>query len=70
MLLTAKKKYRLDMSKSVVVGDNVTDIQAGHKAGVGSLFLFNNGVPDSICKQIDFRHVNDLRAVAASLISG
>ena len=34
MLLTAKKKYRLDMSKSVVVGDNVTDIQAGHKAGV------------------------------------
>lgn len=40
MIFQAAEEFRLDLSKSVLVGDKETDIQAGIAAGVGYNLLF------------------------------
>jgi D-glycero-D-manno-heptose 1,7-bisphosphate phosphatase len=40
MILQAQKDLNLDLESSVLIGDNVSDIQAGVSAGVGCNLLF------------------------------
>ena len=40
MFIEAQKKYNIDMSQSVSIGDSERDIQAAQKAGVGMNVLF------------------------------
>lgn len=40
MILQAQKDLAIDLSCSVLIGDNVSDIQAGNAAGVGTNLLF------------------------------
>ena len=42
MILRAAKDYNLDLKKSVLIGDNETDILAGKSAGVGNTIRFIN----------------------------
>lgn len=49
MLLQAEKELGLDLAKSIVVGDKLTDIQAGQKAGVGHLFHFGGECSAAVC---------------------
>ena len=44
MLLKAKEKYDLDMSKSIMIGDKERDIQAGINAGCGRTYLFSSNL--------------------------
>lgn len=39
MILRAKNEHNLDLAQSVLVGDRISDIEAGSNAGIGSLFL-------------------------------
>jgi D-glycero-D-manno-heptose 1,7-bisphosphate phosphatase len=39
MILRAKNEHNIDLAQSVLVGDHVSDIEAGENAGIGSLFL-------------------------------
>ena len=39
MLLQARRDHGLDMAQSILVGDKVSDIEAGRAAGVGKCFL-------------------------------
>ncbi|MDR2051004.1 MAG: HAD family hydrolase [Deltaproteobacteria bacterium] len=39
MILQAARDHSLDLASSLLVGDSVTDMQAGEAAGVGRLFL-------------------------------
>lgn len=41
MLLEAASWYNLDLSKSWMVGDRMTDVEAGHRAGCRSVLLGN-----------------------------
>lgn len=41
MLLKAKKKFNLDMNESILIGDKISDIQAGNKSLVKTNILFN-----------------------------
>lgn len=41
MFLEAKRKYNIDMSSSISLGDKERDVEAAKKAGVGKNFLFN-----------------------------
>lgn len=41
LLLKAAKKHNIDLLKSYMVGDGITDICAGQKAGCQSIFLGN-----------------------------
>jgi D-glycero-D-manno-heptose 1,7-bisphosphate phosphatase len=40
MLLQAKDEFNIDMVNSLLIGDNLSDMVAGKKAGVGKLLLF------------------------------
>lgn len=39
MLLSSAKKWDIDLSRSFMVGDRVSDIEAGHKAGCKSILV-------------------------------
>ena len=41
MLLKAKKNFNLDMNESILIGDKISDIQAGNKSLVKTNILFN-----------------------------
>lgn len=41
MLLRAQKNHGIDMQRSLMIGDKLRDMQAGEKAGVGTLLLFS-----------------------------
>ncbi|EFL91147.1 hypothetical protein REG_1932, partial [Candidatus Regiella insecticola LSR1] len=36
------KKFSIDLANSMLIGDNISDIQAGSAAGVGKLFLLGS----------------------------
>lgn len=40
MILEAAKQFSIDLANSILIGDKISDIQAGRTAGVGKLFLF------------------------------
>ena len=42
MILNAKSALDLDLSNSLLIGDNLSDMQAGESAGVSKLYLINN----------------------------
>lgn len=44
MFLEAARRYPIDLATSLLVGDKISDMQAGHAAGVGRLFLLSGAV--------------------------
>ena len=40
MILQAQKEFNINLAQSILIGDKITDIQAGLKAGVGRNILF------------------------------
>ena len=42
LILNAKSALDLDLSNSLLIGDNLSDMQAGESAGVSELYLINN----------------------------
>lgn len=49
MLLKAAKEHNIDLRRSIMVGDKISDIQAGQRAGVDGLFYLGQepGVTDA-----------------------
>lgn len=45
MLLRAARDLSLDLARSVIVGDRLSDVQAGRAAGVGRCLLVRSGHP-------------------------
>lgn len=39
MLLQAQRNHHLDLANSVIIGDQITDVEAGRRAGVGCCIL-------------------------------
>jgi D-glycero-D-manno-heptose 1,7-bisphosphate phosphatase len=42
MLLKAQAEFNLDLPECVLIGDKVSDMEAGIRAGIGRLFLLDN----------------------------
>ena len=42
MILKAQSEHNINLSKSILIGDQITDIDAGKSAGVGLNILFKN----------------------------
>jgi D-glycero-D-manno-heptose 1,7-bisphosphate phosphatase len=60
MLLRARDELALDLTRSILIGDRLTDIEAGRRAGVPSLWLL---APDSAAPRADRAHA-DVRAAS------
>ena len=53
MLLKARDAFNIDMSRSVIVGDRHTDIEAARNAGVGTRVLVAGEEPDTSLSEPD-----------------
>jgi D-glycero-D-manno-heptose 1,7-bisphosphate phosphatase len=69
MILRAAKEHSLDLRRSILVGDKVTDIEAGRSGGVGCCVLVLTGHPVSN-KDLDKADIvfDDLAGVASALV--
>ena len=63
MLLKAKEKYNLDMSKSIMIGDNERDIEAGINAGCGKTYLFSQNLEQYTKANKIYNDLNELKEV-------
>ena len=45
MFCKAERNHNINMQQSIVIGDKITDIEAGKLAGVGRAFLVKSGYP-------------------------
>jgi D-glycero-D-manno-heptose 1,7-bisphosphate phosphatase len=56
MLLQAKEDFDLDLSKCIFIGDKKIDMEAGMRAGIGSLILFDASgfVPGNLDSKVKF----------------
>lgn len=48
MLLEAQRDHDIDMAASILIGDNITDIEAGRAAGVGCCILIPSNQLDAV----------------------
>lgn len=70
MLLQAAKDFDLDLSSSVLIGDKISDVQAGKNAGVGCTVLVESGHHVATSDRLDADFVStDLLAAARILTS-
>jgi len=70
MLLRAARELALDLHGSVMVGDRLSDVQAGRAAGIGRCVLVRSGHPlDAEEVRLADAVFDDLAAFAKSLVS-
>lgn len=64
MLHQAALEHNINLKKSFLVGDKISDIKAGQTAGVGRCFFVKTGKPipdkDSVCANGDFNTLLDV----------
>ncbi|MGU3537377.1 D-glycero-alpha-D-manno-heptose-1,7-bisphosphate 7-phosphatase [Methylobacterium sp. A54F] len=53
LLLAAAQTFCIDMPASIMIGDRESDMQAGCRAGVGTLFLLGQGPQDPRWRQVE-----------------
>lgn len=52
MILDAIAEFNLDPSKSILIGDRITDIEAGKAAGIGTSMIFENNTHNNTLDKI------------------
>ena len=60
MLQTARLEFDLDLKSSVLIGDKLTDIQAGLCAGVGKNIYLGSNVISGACDARDYLSITSL----------
>ena len=61
MILKSAKKLNISLSSSIMIGDKLTDIQAGINAGIKKLYYIKSSVYDEDLKKIrNVHYVNSL----------
>lgn len=56
MLFTAAKEHNIDLSKSWMIGDGITDIQAGNAAGCKTILI--GRMKCDLCKIMEYEGIN------------
>jgi D-glycero-D-manno-heptose 1,7-bisphosphate phosphatase len=69
MLLQAAAEHGIDLSRSVLVGDRCTDLQAGAAAGVPELYLFGTTEAKPCPEELSYTSVGHLSLVERGLLA-
>lgn len=70
MILRAARDHRIDLARSVLIGDRCSDLQAGSAAGIRQLLLLAGTEPSNCSLAIPYKVVTSLAAAEASLYIG
>lgn len=63
MIFNAARIHSLDLQKSLLIGDKITDVRAGQDAGIGKNFLFGgSSVGRKFGKIIEIDSLDEIRA--------
>lgn len=57
LLLLAEREYDLDMKKSLLIGDKMSDLEAGYNAGVGKL-LYKKGIYSEKAEPFEYEYIS------------
>lgn len=68
MILLAKDELNLDLPNSILIGDKVSDIQAGISAGVGTNLLFSKHPPNEL-GSLHYNTISTLRGALPFITS-
>tara|TARA_B100001093_G_C26860131_1_gene1029664 strand:- start:13363 stop:13911 length:549 start_codon:yes stop_codon:yes gene_type:complete len=60
MIYKAQEEFNIDLKKSILIGDKITDIEAGHNAGIGTNILYLDKNDIKPVSDLNFKIVNDL----------
>jgi len=61
MLFSARDELRIDLAQSVLVGDKMSDIEAGRNAGVRNLVLYSDSVDEADLQEMEvFSSLQDI----------
>ena len=71
MLEAIKSRHNVDMNKSILIGDKISDIRSANSSGVGQAFLVKSGHPIVPHQLLDaeFDLADDLYSVATHLFN-
>ncbi len=69
MLLRAAAEHRIDLNRSVLVGDRCSDLQAGSAAGLSDLFLFGQTETLPCSGSLTYHVANTLLTVQNHLVA-
>lgn len=69
MFLKAQAAFNIDMQASVMVGDNISDLEAAIAAGVGSLNLFISNSIDRAITEIEQMQAKELKIKTLTSLS-
>ena len=70
LLLAAGEELNIDFSRSVMVGDKSSDMEAGRRAGLSRLFWVNNQASDTIADVTRVASLAQLPALLSSVEGG
>lgn len=59
MFISAAKEYNIDLKKSFMIGDRLSDIEASTKAGIGNRYLFNPK-EENLYTEIDSDYIENI----------
>jgi len=63
MILKAVKKYNIDLDKSILVGDKLSDIEAGKRAGIENLFFLKSKYVENEKNLKMYNSLNEIEAL-------
>ncbi|MFN7900421.1 MAG: D-glycero-alpha-D-manno-heptose-1,7-bisphosphate 7-phosphatase [Synechococcaceae cyanobacterium] len=69
MILQAAKEHCIDLARSMLVGDKISDIEAGSAAGVGRLVLYHES-SENEPSRFQIRRISNLLEAASILVGG
>lgn len=64
MLMKAQKELDIDLSKSILIGDKYSDLDAGNNAGIKKLYLFRNKRNEH--RAYSYKKINNFEEVSLS----
>ena len=68
LFLQAAKDFDLDLARSVMIGDSITDAEAAKSAGIRALLLEDGGLPADESRAFGFEVVADFRAAVDAIV--
>lgn len=74
MIVQAAHEFDLDLDRSILIGDNLSDLQAGRAAGIGQIVLVRTGLGADFVRQLSAKELskvavyNDLAQALAELV--
>jgi D-glycero-D-manno-heptose 1,7-bisphosphate phosphatase len=70
MIYQARDDFNIDLSRSILIGDKLTDIMAGQNSGIGTNILYTNNDEIKIDSEYAYHSVSSLDEVKLFLLDG